>query len=78
MVERYPDNPMAEGALLNLARAYSRKGQVDRAMDYYQRYLADYPDSPGWKEVLWELGNLYEAQGQLDVARDLYLSLIHI
>jgi tetratricopeptide (TPR) repeat protein len=66
----------AEGmALGNLGNAYRHLGQVERAIDYYEQYLAiarELGDRRGERNSLGNLGGTYHLLGQIGRAIDYY------
>lgn len=43
IVNYYPDNALADKALIMLARCYEEKGDYLNALTYYELYVAKYP-----------------------------------
>lgn len=44
IVEYYPDNPLADKALIMLANCYEEMGNYSEALSYYKLYLIRYPN----------------------------------
>jgi len=63
----FPDAPNAAQATIDLAAAYEKNGDVDRAISLYRRFQDRYPRSRLASNALWELENLL-----LKEAEDLY------
>ncbi|MFA4947512.1 MAG: tetratricopeptide repeat protein [Candidatus Krumholzibacteriia bacterium] len=54
----FPDAPNAAEAMIDLAAAYEKKGDVDQAISLYRRFQERYPRSRLASNALWELENL--------------------
>ena len=46
MVNRYPENTKAPGALFKIGRLQQAAGNLQTARASYQKVLTDYPDAP--------------------------------
>ena len=66
-------HPEESGARYELAKAYSKAGYHDMAIDQYLRVLEQKPDSP---DSLWELGLTYYQNGDLENAETVLLSYL--
>ena len=66
-LKAFPDAPDAAEAALDIAAAYEKKGDVDRAISLYRRFQERYPRSRLASNALWEFENLL-----LKEAEDLY------
>ncbi|MEN8264841.1 MAG: tetratricopeptide repeat protein [Nitrospirota bacterium] len=62
VVQKHPGHPTA---LNNLGEAYASRGQVDKAVIYFNRVIARYPNHP---EAYSNLSVAYAGKGQIDKA----------
>ncbi len=68
-------NPNDENSHFNLAAAYARNNQYDKAKKHYQKALEIWPD---YAEAYNNLGNLYLKQGRSDKAIDQFQKALEI
>ena len=57
-LNEFPDAPNAAEAMIDLAAAYEKKGDIDRAISLYRRFQERYPESGLASNALWEFENL--------------------
>jgi tetratricopeptide (TPR) repeat protein len=55
---QHPGSAQAAEAMIDLASAYEKKGDIDRAIERYQEFQESYPKSRLASNALWELENL--------------------
>lgn len=76
-VERYPEHERAASALKTLAMLTQQRGEMEGAVEQYQRLLARYPNSEQADEAQFMIGFIYEEYlGDLDRARSAYEKVI--
>ena len=57
-LKAFPDAPNAAEATIDLAAAYEKEGDVNRAISLYRRFQERYPNSRLASNAVWELENL--------------------
>ncbi len=60
LVRRYPQHPLAAKALKHLAMISQQRGQMQAAIEQYQRLLRDYPNSGEGDEAQFMIAFIYE------------------
>lgn len=64
-----PPNAYSRDALEFLGLASERRGDIKRARDSYERYLALYPEGPDAQRILQRIGNLPTAKAKTEALR---------
>jgi tetratricopeptide (TPR) repeat protein len=67
-VKRYPQNPLAKDAALNVALCYKKAFRLDDAIKSYQNYLLLYPGDAKATFVHLQIGSLKATQGNFAAA----------
>jgi len=57
-LKQNPSSSQAAQAMIDLASAYEKKGDIDRAIELYRKFQESYPKSRLASNALWELENL--------------------
>jgi hypothetical protein len=71
--EKYPDQNIAETALMMIGICYDWLGQSEKAIEAYQKALSEYPNRKGWSETTYfYLGCAYLDTGQKEKALDAF------
>ena len=76
-LEKFAQDPKAPEALNKLAALAQQQGQMQEAIAYYERVLADYPDSGRGDEAQFMIAFIYEEYvGDVERARLAYQRVI--
>jgi hypothetical protein len=71
--EKYPDQNIAETALMMIGVCYDWLGQPEKAIEAYQKAISEYPNRKGWSETTYfYLGCAYLDTGQKEKALDAF------
>ncbi len=77
LVKYFSKSYLSPIALMDAAVDYEAMGQIDKAIENYQRVADEYKDlSPDADRSLFTIGRLYEEKGDTDAALKAYNSLI--
>jgi TolA-binding protein len=60
-VQRFPQDPRAPQAYLEIGRSYSLEGKPSTAVGEFQKVLKDYPRSPEVPEAMWHVADSFLA-----------------
>jgi len=71
--EKFPDQNIAETALMMIGLSHHRLGQHDKEIEAYRKSVTEYPNLKGWIESTWfYLGRAYMDIGQKEKALDAF------
>jgi hypothetical protein len=71
--EKFPDQNIAETALMMIGICYDWLGQSEKAIEAYQKAVSEYPNLKGWIESTWfYLGCAYMDIGENEKALDAF------
>jgi len=71
--EKFPDQNIAETALMMIGLSHHRLGQHDKEIEAYRKAVSEYPNLKGWIESTWfYLGRAYMDIGQKEKALDAF------
>ena len=75
IVQDYPDDPFAEGALFQIARIHYQRRDYTRSAERYEELVRRFPDSPQAPMAHFELGICRRDQGRADPALQEFLKV---
>jgi TolA-binding protein len=58
-IQRYPQDPRAPQAYLEIGRSYMLEGKPNIAVGEFQKILKDYPRSPEVPEAMWQVADSF-------------------
>ena len=71
--EKFPDQNIAETALMMIGVCYDWLGQPEKAIEAYQKAISEYPNRKGWSETTYfYLGHAYLDIGEKEKALDAF------
>lgn len=65
-VDKYPNSPESNAAMLDLGLAYLNLGDSDRALHYYGQVIAKDPNTSAAKDALRSIRDIYVDRGNVD------------
>ncbi len=68
LVEEFPKNEKASGALFNAASLYNGDEQVKRAIEIFERVVKEYPDSDEAPKALYVMGQTFNVRADFERA----------
>jgi len=63
-LSKYPDQPLADEALMKMGKIYAALGRDDAELNVYQRLVKDYPKSRFVSDAMLEILSTYYIKGQ--------------
>ena len=75
-LKEYPKDPDNDRVLYNLAKAYDRRGEIDKVLDSLDRLAKDYPRSAHIEEVQFRRGELLFSLGLPAQAAEAYDAIV--
>ena len=76
LLQSGPDTPEAVASLRELGLLYRRRGDLTRAITWYESYLRAAPEAPDLDQVQLALAQIYSAARYREQAIDLYRNLV--
>ena len=63
-LSKYPDQPLADSALMKMGKIYAALGRDEAKLNAYQRLVKDYPESRFVSDAMLEILSTYYNEGQ--------------
>ncbi len=77
ITKAFPKSYLSPISLINAAAAYEELGNIDKAIENYQRVVDEYKNiSPDAARSMFAIGRLYEEKSDFDAAKKTYNNLI--